>query len=340
MQLFLDTYGVFLGVRNGQFYVRPKEGDAVLFAVREVNAVFLTTGGSVTTGAMSLALSNNIPFVLLDSMGHPVGQLWSGQFGSTSLVRRNQVLFAEHEAGWRWSAGWLRRKVEAQKRLLTALGKALDEERDFQKKLTRAMPVLNHSLNCFERWRPEDVMATTGTVASAVAGMFRGWEGTASRHYFRCISAALPPEWRFEGRSFRPAADAFNALLNYLYGILYSLVEVALIKAGIDPSLAILHADQYNRPTMVYDFIEPYRPWADRVAYLLCKDGKLSSAAFERSEELGVRLGGAQKGVVVGAFFDFLEEKILYGKNNVKRIATLDLEAVALAALLREFKKG
>lgn len=334
MQLFLDTYGVFLGVRNGQFFVRPRQGGEVLFAVREVQAIFLTASGSVTTEAMSLALRSNIPLVLLDGIGHPVGQLWSGQFGSTSLVRRNQVRFAEREAGWRWSAGWLRRKVEAQKRLLVAMGKALgEEEREFQKRLTKAVPVLNHSMNCFERWRPEG-----GESAGAVAASFRGWEGTASRHYFRCISAGLPAEWRFEGRSFRPAADAFNALLNYLYGILYALVEVSLIKAGIDPSLAILHADQYNRPTMVYDFIEPFRPWADRVAYLLCKEGKLSLAGFERSEEWGFRLGSAEKGVTVQAFFGFLEERIVYGKQQVRRLGTLDLEAVALATLLRDFK--
>jgi CRISPR-associated protein Cas1 len=173
-----------------------------------------------------------------------------------------------------------------------------------------------------------------------VAATFRGWEGTASRHYFRCLSAALPPEWQFEGRSFRPSADPFNALLNYLYGILYAQVEVALIKAGIDPSLAILHADQYNRPTMVYDFIEPFRPWADRVAFTLCWEGKLSAAGFEQPEEGGFRLGPDEKGAVIKAWFAFLEEKVPHGRLQQKRILLPDLEAVALASLLKKFKTG
>ncbi|MCF8245174.1 MAG: CRISPR-associated endonuclease Cas1 [Saprospiraceae bacterium] len=336
MQLFLDTYGVFLGVRNGAFHVKPRQSEAASFAVREVNAIFLTRGGYVTTDAMVLALEHNIPIVLLDAIGHPVGQLWSGQFGSTSLVRRNQVLFSTHEAGWRWSAGWLWRKVDAQRRLLVGIEKALDVEDEayhgFQKKLTRAIPVMKHSANCFERWSADMSLGK-----SAIAATFRGWEGTASRHYFRCLSAALPVEWQFEGRSFRPAKDAFNALLNYLYGILYAQIEVALIKAGIDPSLAILHADQYNRPTMVYDFIEPYRPWADRVAFLLCKNGKLTPTSFEQTEADGVRIGSPEKTVLVKAWFDFVEEKVLFGKNYIKRLAMLDLEAVALAGTLKKF---
>lgn len=57
-----------------------------------------------------------------------------------------------------------------------------------------------------------------------------------------------------------PAFDAFNSLLNYLYGMLYVMVEMALVKAGIDPYMGILHADEYQKITMVYDCIEPYRP--------------------------------------------------------------------------------
>lgn len=330
MQLFLDSYGVHLGVRGGQFWVKPRLHEGRSFAVREVNVIFLTEGGSLTTDAMRLALEHDIPVILLDYLGHPLGMLWNGRFGSTPALRRKQAVFAERPEGWRWAAGWLSRKVEHQRELLARLGREFEEHGVFQKKYTRALPVLNHSANRFSRWQPEE-----GASVKTVAATFRGWEGTASKHYFRCLSALMPAPWQFEGRSFRPAKDAFNAMLNYLYGILYAQIEVALLKVGLDPSMAVIHADQYNRPAMVFDFIEPFRGWADEVAVRLCLDGKLSPEGFDFSEEKGFWLAEPNKGVLIGEWFGFLNEKIPFQQSEYRRSAVIDLEAAGLAGVLR-----
>jgi CRISP-associated protein Cas1 len=330
MQLFLDSYGVHLGVRDGQFWVKPRLHDGRHFAVREVNVIFLTQGGSLTTDAMRLALENDIPVILLDYLGHPQGLWWNGRFGSTPLVRRNQALFAEQPAGQRWAAGWLLRKVEHQRDLLARLSREFAEHKEFQKKYTRALPVLNHSANRFSRWQPEE-----GVPVKTVAASFRGWEGTASKHYFRCLSALMPEKWRFDGRSFRPANDRFNSMLNYLYGILYAQVEVALLKAGLDPSMAVVHADQYNRPAMVFDFIEPFRGWADEVAARMCISGTASLDGFEFSDEKGFWLAEPNKGILIRAWFDFFNQKIPHQKGEYRRSTVIDLEAVALASLLK-----
>jgi len=56
-------------------------------------------------------------------------------------------------------------------------------------------------------------------------GTLMGLEGSAGRAYFACLGQLVPEAYRFEGRSRHPARDAFNAMLNYSYGVLYSLVE-------------------------------------------------------------------------------------------------------------------
>lgn len=330
MQLFLDSYGVHLGVRDGQFWVKPRLHDGQHFAVRQVQVIFLTQGGSLTTDAMRLALENDIPVILLDYLGHPLGLWFNGRFGSTPLVRRNQALFAEHPAGHRWAAGWLLRKVEHQRGLLAKLNREFAEHKLFQKKYTRALPVLNHVANNFSRWTPGEADSIKGLAAT-----FRGWEGTASKHYFRCLSAVLPEQWQFDGRSFRPARDGFNSMLNYLYGILYAQVEVALLKAGLDPSMAVVHADQYNRPAMVFDFIEPFRGWADEVAARLCLEGTVSPDGFEFSEEKGFWLAEPNKGILIKAWFEFIHQKMPHQKGEYRRLSVIDLEAVALASLLK-----
>lgn len=334
MQLFLDTYGIHLGVRDGQFLVKSRHHEGRQFAVREVNAVFMSQGGSLTTDALRLALEHAIPIILLDAIGHPLGLWWNGRFGSTPAIRRNQARLAESVQGLEWLTGWLGRKVAGQRQLLQQLGKGLAGEVVFEKKLARAMPVINHVANSFSRFEvgegPLDFPKVHAT--------FRGLEGAATKQYFRCIALALPQAWVFEERSFRPAKDGFNALLNYLYGILYAQVEVALIKAGVDPAMPVFHAPQYNRPAMVYDFIEPFRCWADEVAVSLCREGKVGQAGLVVSEKEGVLIGQEAKGVVVAAWFQFLNEKILHNGSSVRRIMVLDVEAVSFSSFLKKIK--
>jgi CRISP-associated protein Cas1 len=73
MQLYLDSYGAFLGVRDGMFYVRPRRGPAQLLPLREVSAIFLSRGCSLSTDAMELAVRNGIPMLLTDGIGRPLG---------------------------------------------------------------------------------------------------------------------------------------------------------------------------------------------------------------------------------------------------------------------------
>ncbi|MBW2028434.1 MAG: CRISPR-associated endonuclease Cas1, partial [Deltaproteobacteria bacterium] len=73
----------------------------------------------------------------------------------------------------------------------------------------------------------------------------------------------------FDGRSRRPAKNPFNAVLNYCYGMLYGLVEKACILAGLDPYIGFLHADDYNKKSLVFDLIEPFRIYGEQTAVYL-----------------------------------------------------------------------
>ncbi|MBK7939830.1 MAG: CRISPR-associated endonuclease Cas1 [Lewinellaceae bacterium] len=160
-----------------------------------------------------------------------------------------------------------------------------------------------------------------------------------SRLYFQQITLFLAGKMTFEGRQKRPAYDPFNALLNYLYGMLYTSVHLALLKNGIDPFLGVLHVDRYGAaPTLVFDAIEPYRPWADRVAVQLAEGGQLDESAFEPdAEEHGLWLSRSGKNLVIDAMLIFLEESSAYGGKQVKRKVHIDLDAQKLATLLREY---
>ena len=80
-----------------------------------------------------------------------------------------------------------------------------------------------------------------------------------TKKYFEALSSILPEKYKFKSRSRNPAKDEFNAMLNYGYGVLYSMVEKACIIAGLDPYIGFLHTDNYNKKSLVFDVIELFR---------------------------------------------------------------------------------
>ena len=326
MQVYLDSYGAFLGVRNGMFYIKPRHGEGQTLPLRKVKAIFLCRGVRVSTDALELAICSGIPVLLTDGIGRPLGQVWSGQFGSIATIRKNQALFSLSLPGLYYVAGLLRRRAEGQLKMLARLQEQYRLQLDGW---SRGVEVIQGIIERHKKVKElQDKEALKQTL--------RGWEGTATRHYFQLLASAMPPAYAFNGRSKRPAYDPFNALLNYLYGMLYPMVELAQMKAGLDPYNGILHADEYNRPTLVFDMIEPYRHWAEWIAAKLCIEGLLPGDAFEDSEREGYWLARPGKSVVIDTFLKYLDEKVTQQGHLRRRATHIDLDALRLAGGLRE----
>ncbi len=338
MQLYLDSFAAFLSVKNGQFRIRLQSGEIHLFAVREVNAILLTKGTGLSTDATLLAIEHDIPVLLLDAQTHfPLGQISSGRPGNIATVRKNQPDFCRAVEGMRWVAETLAKKIENQRALLQRLAEAPNAPLDFPADVRFADKVMADL-----QQRLSDRLTSSQTI-NALAETFRGQEGSASRIYFQQLVkylAHLPPESlfrlpdaTFEGRQKRPAFDPFNALLNYLYGMLYTSCHLALLKNGLDPYLGVLHADRHgDHPTLVFDFIEPYRAWADRVAIQLAESGVFDEDSFEPdADERGLWLSRTGKNAVIDAMLTFMETASEHRGRQIKHRVQLDLDAQTMA---------
>ena len=168
-------------------------------------------------------------------------------------------------------------------------------------------------------------------------GTLMGLEGSAGRAYLACLGRLVPEAYRFEGRSRQPAKDAFNAMLNYSYGVLYSLVEKACVCAGLDPHVGFLHTDNYAKKSLVFDLIEPFRILGDRSAVLLFT-GRRAQKDFFEAVPGGVALTREGKAFFIASLNERLDKAVRYpvqgkpGKTrNVKVRDTIQFEAHALA---------
>jgi len=323
MHLVLNAFGSSLQVENKQFLVIHSKGKQIL-QPEKIKSISISKGARISSDAAILAIENEIGVMFIDRIGRPVGRLWSNKYGSISKIRRKQLEFIAHPAATRWVITTLKDKIDHQCALMITFDAVTRDQKNY---LIRAVTRL-------EKLK-EKLSSKKNELIKDAASSFRGWEGNASRIYFECISYFLPEQTKFSGRSQHPATDAFNCLLNYAYGMLYGKVEAALITAGIDPYLGIMHRDEHNRPVLVFDVIEKYRVWADFVVIALCLQNVVDDELFEIQENGSYWLAPAGKTVLIHALNDYLAEKVTIKSTSRSRENHLMLDAQKLATLFQ-----
>ncbi len=324
MQLVVNTPGTFITQKDECFRLKQQEKTFDISPLK-VESVVISNQAMLSTQAVALALEHNIDIIFLDKYGDPVGRIWFSKMGSTALIRRKQLEAAEGALGLRLVRDMTSQKIENQTRFLKKLMHARPGKEDFFESFIQSVEEAKKSV--------EDLASEPSPDVNAVRNRLMGFEGAAGRNYFRCISGLLPEKYRFEERSRRPAKDAFNACLNYCYGILYSLVEKACILSGLDPYVGFLHTDNYNKKSLVFDLIEPFRIFGEQTAVYLFTGKQMKDEYFDASEG-AVSLNGTGKPVVVGAFNEHLDEAVRYRRKNVKRRYIIRSEAHRMANLL------
>jgi len=317
MQLVINSYGSYLR-KSGNCFLIKKDERSFEVAVGKVSSILIATAAYITTDAIKLAVDNNIDIVFLDSFGDPYGRVWHPKLGSTNLIRRRQLEIYETPEALGLVKQWGIQKLNNQIDLLERLAKARPEKRD---ELQGFIREIQQSREQMQRLR--------GTVDGRRQDVL-GLEGKASRAYFGALSEVMPEKYRFEGRSRSPAKDEFNAILNYGYGVLYSLVEKGCIIAGLDPYAGFLHTDSYNKMSLVFDIIEMFRLYVDETVVFFFSRRMVKDEFFEPLEQ-GLGLSKEGKAALIESLNRALEEPIPYRGRNVKRRNTITLECHRIA---------
>lgn len=317
MQLHLHTYGAYLHVKDAMFDIRRKQADgswtsAPAVAAHKVKSIWMSPGTALSSDAVALALRNNIDVVFLENNGQPLGRVWHSKLGSTTRIRKSQLEASLDVRAMAWTCTWLAQKLANQ----------ADFIRDLKKHRSQHQDYLSEKIAKIEALRAAILALEEPQLNSTVAGTLHGLEGTAGRLYFEVLSFVFPPTWQFFGRSSRPAKDVFNAFLNYAYGVLYARVEKSLMLAGLDPYVGFLHRDDYNHKSLVYDFIEPYRAWADKVVFSLFSGKKVNQSHADAITG-GYSLNTEGKKLLMEAYNEYLEEDMIRHRGRNRTRATI-----------------
>lgn len=324
MNIVLNSFGASIRKENGLFSISTAE-TSQSFHPRDVKSIMVSKGARISSDAVLLAIENEIDVLFIDGLGKTKGRVWSMKYGSISTIRKKQIEFLYSSRSVDWVKEIVIEKMNNQLALLLSF------------KGDHARPVSRHidnAANSISDYKSK-VRATKADIVNDIAPSLRGWEGAASRRYFQCIAMCLPEKYRFAKRSKQPAQDAFNAMLNYGYGMLYGKIEGALIRAGIDPYVGVFHRDDYNRPALVFDIIEKYRVWVDYVIFHLCAQDAMSEECFQRSDN-GWMLQGLGKRIVIQSVDDYMAEIIKIKGVERSRSEHIQRHAHQLAAFFRK----
>ncbi len=326
MELILNTFGTSLNRDNEGFVITHKDGRQRI-PVDGIKSIQISKGAQITSDAVILAVEHEIEVLFMDKSGMPIGRIWSPKYGSISTIRKGQLNFTFSKEALVWIKEVIRKKIENQQALLLMM-QSDDAEICLQRE---------KAIGRLEDYRAK-IASVEGEIVSDVASQLRGWEGISSKIYFEALNWFIPEDYRFESRSQHPAMDVVNAFLNYGYGILYGKIEGALIKAGIDPYVGVLHRDDYNRPVLVYDVIELYRVWVDYVVYSLTAQQVVTDEFYSVRDDGSYWLEGLGRRILIQSLNDYLEEVIQVKGVSRSRLTQIQLYAQDLAQQFKRFE--
>lgn len=324
MHLIINSYGTSLRIDNRRIAVKNDDTESY-FALHEISGIHLSKGVLVTSDLLLEALQHDIDILLCNKKGDPLGRLSNNRFGSVSTIRANQSIFITTVKAAELIQAILSEKMLQQQIMIETLallnstcsGYTAKPVRQIQISLTKLQQIYIHD-------------------AQLAMRHMRVYEAQASRVYFGFLKRILPESYAFKKRVMPKATDPFNAMLNYLYGILYAMVERSLIKAGLDPYLGIMHRNDYNKPSLVFDIIERYRHWAEYVLLHLIFQNILTLQKTTTDE--AYTLDHDTKHIIARAMFDYLDEVVelnnlersrqthmeLYARNLAQNLKTID----------------
>jgi CRISPR-associated endonuclease Cas1 len=207
----------------------------------------------------------------------------SGPTKSEAKLRRAQALAPRTGAGLEITRALLTQKLSGQQHLLNRLDVDPYPER-----------VLERALGAVEV--AESIEDAVVAETEAAAAYWSAWANVDVR-FQPADRRSIPEHWRTFGQRSSPlgggprmAVNPAGAILNYLYALLEAEARLACQIVGLDPALAIVHADVRGRDSLPLDLMEAVRPNVDRYLLALLRDRVFQVSNFYETQRGNVRL--------------------------------------------------
>lgn len=264
-----------------------------------------------TPGLMHLCSEHNIGLAFYGGNGEFMARVQGAQSGNV-LLRRRQYRLADDERICTDIVRWIVGAKIANSR--TILQRCLRNYPDnIEKgKLERVINIMAQYLLLIKE--------------STEIDEIRGIEGYISTEYFSCFNSMLTNEkeaFAFVKRTRRPPLDRINALLSFIYTLIYHDMTSALEGVGLDPAVGFLHSERPGRASLALDIMEEFRGYlGERQVINLINQKQIKPEGFNISESGAVFMDDKTRAVLIETYqkkkheeivHPFLDEKVKIG---------------------------
>mgnify|MGYP000704590644 CR=1 FL=1 len=315
--MYIVKPGSKIHVKNDTVYL--SNGDESLVITPEYDQVIIASSHiGLSSKAIRKLSSIGIDIVFLDSLGNPVARIYPPFINKTvaTRIRQYEYIIVEKK-GIEIAREFIYCKLLNQSSLLKYMAKSHREPS--YREIGYQIESIADELKSIP-------------VNSLSEEKIMEYESYGARLYWSAIESILPDKLGFRGRD-PDGTDPFNMALNYGYGILYGVVEKALLIAGLDPYLGVLHSVKSGKPSLVLDFIEMFRqPVVDKTLLVNCNRIEFDVIAGKLCYET--------RKSIAKLVLDNLNTKYYYYKASKKMELSeiIRIEAWDLAGCFRELR--
>lgn len=296
MKRFLNT----LYITTQKTYLH-KKGDAVEVVVgNEVKATIpmITLDSIVCFGNVSVspfllgaAPEHNITISFLSENGQFLARVQGPVSGNVLLRKEQYRISDDKEKSTAIAKYFIIGKIANQKTILQRAIRDHKEKIDIES-IQIAIKLLSRTLTRIEEETDLDRL--------------RGIEGDAAETYFSVFNELIVSQkdtFIFKGRNRHPPLDNVNAMLSYVYTLLYHDMISALETVGLDPAVGFMHRDRPGRLSLALDLMEEFRAFfADRLVLSLINRNQVTSEQFEISASSAVVMNDNARKILINAY--------------------------------------
>lgn len=268
MQLFISTYGTFVGKKSERLVVKEKGQVVGEYPFRDLEHIVIDSlGVSISADAIHDCMEHGVPISLMTPGGNPYAKMLPPSLVGTVATRREQLFAYLDKRGVTLALAFVNGKITNQINTVKYFAKY--RKLANPDSYVRLMSLVENMAGAVK-----EVAGISGACIDEVRAALLSAEGRAGNTYWECIKLLLPETAGFAGREHRGAQDPVNAMLNYGYAILAHQIENALTLAGLDVFGGYIHVDRSGKKSLVYDFIEEFRqPVVDRTVIAIINKG-------------------------------------------------------------------
>ncbi|ERP30768.1 CRISPR-associated endonuclease Cas1 [Chitinivibrio alkaliphilus] len=320
-----SDYGSLRRVSDRLKFIPENTGEGKILFPHRMEGLVIMGNTEITSPALKLLMKHGIDTVFLTKHGRYNGKLVFNE-NKNVFLRKKQF---EQLAG-NFPRYFARTIVTAKIRNQRGFIQRLIREKD----LTGGKEAVRRMDSLLKKVEQTDSME-----------QLRGYEGSAARIYFSVYGQVFSGEWPvFKGRNSHPPRDEVNAVLSFLYTLIFFRVDAALAAEGLDTYVGYYHSLEYGRRSLTLDMMEQFRvPLADAVCAGLFNRKSLTRDDFrvvthDDEEDIpgssledgpiedmkAVLLTKEGVGKTITAFEKKLEQEILYPPQQ-KRLAWTDI---------------